>query len=39
MQEPDPFVETANGRSSFRIVDLLDLSRILRGIQKEDSTM
>jgi hypothetical protein len=35
IQEPDPFVATADGRSPFRIVDLLDLSRLLQDLQRE----
>ena len=31
--EPDPFVITSAGRSYFRVGDLLELSRLLRGLE------
>lgn len=36
IQEPDPFVATALGRSPFRIVDLLALSRSLQSLPQDD---
>jgi hypothetical protein len=36
LQKPDPFVATANGRSPFRIADLLDLNYLLQNLQRED---
>jgi hypothetical protein len=39
IQEPDPFVTIAEGRSPFRVADLLELSRLLQNLLKEDNFM
>ncbi|NSW92880.1 MAG: hypothetical protein HPY74_19940 [Firmicutes bacterium] len=33
--DPDPFIVVSNGRSDFKYDDLLELSRIIKGIQNQ----
>jgi hypothetical protein len=35
LSPPDPFVVVSAGRSHFRVVDLLELSRLLEGLSPE----
>ena len=35
IQEPDPFITIAEGRTPFRISDLLELRLLLEGLQQE----
>ena len=36
---PDPFVVMSKGRSPFRVVDLLELSRLIQGIFTQENTL
>lgn len=39
IQEPDPFITIAVGRSPFRVADLLELRRLLESLQREVNSM